>query len=394
MTVLMSRSPSGFDPFVLAADRYELYADWRRHHPLFYSERFDVWVVVRFADLQAISRDWPTFSHAHGVDFDGTDRIMFGRGDFLQQDPPHHRVLRDLVKQWFTPKAMSDLECFVRSTVRELIDGLAARNEAELLADFAKPIPLIVFGQLLGLPREDLARIERWTEQMMWRQPGEAAIPSSSVDAAMEVRDYLAHHADAKAEAPSKDILSDLAQARAAGMIDHEELVGLATLLFAAGAATTYGLISNALLILAEHPDQRSELIADPACVPRAVEEVVRCESPLQHSFRTTTADVELHGQTIPSGSRVLLLFGAANRDEERWIDAERFDIKRDPLRNLGFGEGIHHCLGAPLARLEAKVALEEFLPAFPRYEVVSAEGSIGLSTQPTKGSIHVALSP
>jgi cytochrome P450 len=228
---------------------------------------------------------------------------------------------------------------------------------------------------------------------MMWRVPGEAEIPESTVQAAMDVRAYLAHQAALKVDSPGQDILSDLVRARSAKAVDEEELVGLSTLLFAAGAATTFGLISNALLILAEYPDQRAELIADPSRVPAAVEEVVRWESPLQHSFRTTTSDVELHGHLIPSGSRVLLLFGAANRDEERWMDAERFDVGREPLRNLGFGEGIHHCLGAPLARLEAKIALEEFLPAFPHYEVVSAEGSVGLSTQPTKQAIHVRLS-
>jgi cytochrome P450 len=320
------------------------------------------------------------------------DKVMFGRGDFLEQDPPRHRELRDLVKRWFTTQAMAELEPFVHATVTALIAEIRDATESELLSAFAKPIPLIVFSHLLGLPRNDVDTFERWTDAMLVRVPGEPGIPAEALAAARQVRSYLAGQAKAKATMAGRDILSDIVRAQAHGILDADEVVGMATLLFTAGTATTFGLISNALALLAEHPNQRAALVEDPRLIPAAVEEVIRFESPLQHSFRTTTKSVELSGHAIPSGSRVLLLFGAANRDESRWDDPDRFDIHRPALRNLGFGDGVHHCLGAPLARLEARIAIEEFLAAFSSYVLLGAEGSVGLSTHPTRKAVRVRL--
>jgi hypothetical protein len=392
-----SRSPASpmrrfFNPYLLTPDRYEVYAEFRRDAPLFYCEEFDVWVVARYSDVQAITRDWETFSHASGVDLDGMDLLMFGAGDFLEQDPPLHRTLRDVVKRRFTPKAIGELEDFIRLTVRDLIAELGPRGEVELLGDFARPIPLIVVAQTMGLPREDMPEFERWVLEIFHRVPGEPEIPQSALATAAEVRSYLAEHLRVKAKAPGDDILSDIARAEVDGILTGEEAVGMAMLMFTAGAATTFGLISNSLLLLAQHPDQRAALIADPTLIPRAVEEVLRFESPLQHSFRTTTREVEMHGQLIPEGQRVLMLFGSANRDEERWADPDRFDVEREQLRHLAFGEGIHHCLGAPLARPEARIALEEFLPAFPDYRIDETDGELGLSTHPTRHAIQAVL--
>lgn len=381
-----------YNPYVLAPDRYATYAEFRRDAPLFYSEEFDVWVVARYSDVQEITRDWETFSHAGGVDLDGMDLVMFGPGDFLEQDPPSHRALRDVVKRRFTPKAIGELDDFIRQTARELIDEMRTHGRAELLSDFSRPIPLTVVSRMMGLPRDDVPRFERWVLDIFHRIPGEPEIPESALATATEVRQYLAEQLRAKAAAPGDDVLSDIAAARADGRLTEEEAVGMAMLLFTAGAATTFGLISNALLLLAQHPDQRAALLEDPSLIPAAVEEVLRFESPLQHSFRTTTRDVELHDELIPEGSRVLLLFGSANRDESRWSDPDQFDVHREALRHLAFGEGIHHCLGAPLARPEARIALEEFLPAFPDYQVEDVDGGLGLSTHPTRESIHALL--
>ncbi len=351
-----------------------------------------MWVLSRFDDVQAVARNWETFSHAHGVDFDGMDRLMLGRGDFLETDPPRHSELRKIVQRRFSPKALKNLEGVVRDTVRALLRPMRAGGEVELLREFVKPLPLIVFSDLMGVPQEDVAQFEAWNEAIFQRRADEPDIPQLALDAANEMRTYFASYADAQRYDVQETLLGDIVAAHAAGVLDEEELVGITALLFVAGAATTWGLISNALLLLEEHAEQRHRLANDLDSIPAATEEVLRFESPLQHSFRTTTRDVEIHGAEIRAGSRVLLLFGSANRDERRWEAPEKFDIYRQPLRNLAFGEGIHHCLGAPLARMEARVAIEEFLVAFPNYEVLAAQGSIGLATHSTKGAIRARL--
>jgi len=267
---------------------------------------------------------------------------------------------------------------------------LYRHSQVELLREFVKPFPLIVFSDLMGVPQEDVAQFEAWNEAIFQRWADEPDSPQLALDAANEMRTYFANQADARRHHTAEEtLLGDIVAAHAAGVLDEEELVGITALLFVAGGATTWGLISNALLLFEEHPEQRYRLAHDLDNVPAAIEEVLRSESPLQHSFRTTTRDVEIHGAEIRAGSRVLLLFGSANRDERRWEAPEKFDVYRQPLRNLAFGEGIYHCLGAPLARMEARVAIEEFLVAFPNYEVLAAEGSIGLATHSTKGAIR-----
>ena len=277
---------------------------------------------------------------------------MLGRGDFLETDPPRHSELRKIVSARFSPKALKNLEAFARNTVRELMRPMRTDGEVELLREFVKPFPLLVFSHLMGVPWDDVGQFEAWNDAIFQRSPGDPAIPPVALNAANEMRAYFASQADAKRLPSEEALLSDIVGARAAGLIDDEELVGISALLFVAGAATTWGLISNALLLLEQHPEQRRRLAKDLDDVPAAIEEVLRFESPLQHSFRTTTRDAEIHGAEIRAGSRVLLLFGSANRDERRWIAPEKLDVYRQPLRNLAFGEGIHHCLGAPLARV------------------------------------------
>jgi cytochrome P450 len=379
-----------YNPFDPPSDPYPLYRELRRHHPVAYNVRHGVWLVSRFAHVQQVTRDWQTFSHTSGVDLDGTDVTFFGAGDFLETDPPAHTRLRAALRDWFRPPRIAELEERIRDLCDELAHALVERGEGELLRDYARPIPLRIGAELLGLPLEEFARIERLTLDMMYREPIDA-LPERALAAAHEVRAWVEAIGRERRLQPRPDMLGDAASAVGAGAITESELVGMCTLMFAAIAATTYSLISNTILALSMYPDQRRHAVCDPAA---AVEEVLRWQTPLQHTFRTVTVPTALGGQEIPTGSKVLLLFGAANRDEARWPDGEVFEIRREPKRHLAFGEGIHHCLGAPLARLEARVALESFLAAIREYRVTEVGEQVSIPTHMTRSAIEVSCRP
>jgi cytochrome P450 len=210
---------------------------------------------------------------------------------------------------------------------------------------------------------------------------GQPELPLSGLEAGSEIRSYLATAGKEHRRRPRDDLLTDIVHAQRSGILEEEESVGMATLLFAAGTSTTISLISNVLLARERHPDQRSFLVGDLSEVPAALEESLRWQSQLQHAFRTATEPVELHGEEIEEGSRVLLLFGAATRDERRCRDPDRFAIRREPKRHIASGEGMHHCLGAPLARVEARVAVEAFLGSFPSYEILEVGEPVDVPT-------------
>jgi cytochrome P450 len=359
-----------FDPFSYEVhlDPYPTYAALRASAPAYYNEERDVWALSRFADVQAAARDWRTFSNAEGVNLDAVGEV-YGEGNFLDADPPWHDQLRDVVRGWFTPKGIAALEPFVRARAVAFVDALRERGDVDLATELCWTLPVQTIGHVIGLPTADLDAHRAWAQAVLERDPGSSAAPSRALDAVEELRSYLGDLLEERRGLPAGDLLTTVAQARVAGRpLSQADCVAMLLLLFVAGTETTASFLGNSFLLLARFPEQRAKL-AETSLIPAAVEELLRFEAPIQHLARTTTRSVELHGRSMPAGARVLLLYASANRDERRYPHADVLDIDRAPRRHLSFGEGIHHCLGAPLARLESRVALEVLLPVLGDYQ-------------------------
>jgi cytochrome P450 len=354
-----------FDPLMGGTDDnpYPLYEWLREEHPVHYDPSLHFYALSRYDDVQTVSRDWRCFSSADGIDIDGTGDY-FGP-NFVNCDPPRHRVVRGLVQHRFSPIAVRQaLEPIVRAEVDRLVDSFAERSEVDLGHELCWPLPFAVSCRMLGFPPEDEDFLRGASERFEQRHPGDITPPAAAENAAAELRDYVSALAASRRRHPRDDLVSLLATAEHDGRpLPHAEVVGNAFALFNAGTQTTACLLSTAIVELLDRPDLCAWLVTRPDRVPPAVEEFLRFHSPIQHFRRTSTDDVVLHGTEIPAGSTVLLLYGAANRDPRAWTDPERLDLEREPHRHLAFGDGIHHCIGAPIARLEACIALAAILP-------------------------------
>jgi hypothetical protein len=306
-------------------------------------------------------------------------------------DPPRHDELRRIVRDRFVPKAIASLEHASHERVQSIGCRIQGRGTGDLAAELARPLPLRMVGMLLGFPPSDDAQLGDWFGAMVQRVPGTDTIPDQAHDAADAMRAYIDRAAGERLVHPSDDVLGGLVAAEARGELSAQERTGICVLLFLAGISTAAGLISTSLYLLAGSPKQRSALVRCPSLARSAVEELLRFVSPVQALARTTTRPVEIHGETVPTGARVLLVYGAANRDPRRFAAPDRLDVERDPARNLGFGEGIHFCLGAHLARLQTRVVLETLLPLMPNYSVcgpirwMATPGDRGLEALPVE---------
>jgi cytochrome P450 len=372
----MSTAQVAYDPFSAAMHRdpFPTYRWLRDHAPAYYNPDRDLWAISRHDDVIAVTNDWTTFSNAEGADTDDLGGHFAAPGNFLDSDPEEHDVLRAVVHKPFTPRQMrTRMEPVVQSAVDDLIGELAERDEADFAQELAWLLPARVIADLLGLPDGDLPLLRQWGEDVTRRIPDDPEPPPLALEALADIRAYLVDQIAERRRAPREDLLSVIANASVGETEESigEAAMGMATLMIVAGIETTASLIGNALFLLAEHPDQRAWLTEHPEAIPSALEEILRFESPVQHLRRVTTRDVEMHGAKVPAGARVVVLYGSANRDERRYPQAGLFDIRREQKRNLAFGNGIHHCLGAPLARLEGTVVLEKILREFPAYEIV-----------------------
>ena len=361
-----------FDPFSAEAiaDPYPLYRRLRDETPLYRNEERGFWAVSRHADVMAVSRDWERFTVRFGVDIDNVGDVL-GEGFFLAQDPPVHGRMRDVVKSAFALRTVTErLEPGIRAEVEAIVADLAAREDADLAAELAWTLPARAMAVLLGYPREDADHLRDLAMDFMTRDVGSAVPPPVSDRAGLALMEYFTDAIGAAARGAGDGLLSTMATARIDGEPLGDAAVGMALLIFVGGFENVACMITNALLALARHPDQRAWLAAHPQAIPAALEETLRYDAAQQNFKRTTTCDVELHGQTIPAGEPVFLLYGSGNRDERVFDEPDRFDVHRRGGRHLGFGDGIHHCLGAPMARLEGRLVLEAVLREMPGYEI------------------------
>jgi cytochrome P450 len=360
-----------YDPFSRAAfdDPYPIYQELREHAPLAYNEQRGFWALSRFADVQAALRNREALSNAAGNDIDRTGQ-MYGKGNFLDSDPPAHGALRGLVHRHFTPASIREWTDSVQETVAELLDTCLERGSTDLAADFAWPVHLRIAGDLFGIPREDLGQIWNWFSRSMRRTVGEPAIPDDAQAANDRLKEYLATLVQDRRDRPRDDLLSVIANSTLDGKRVGEEAVGLTVVLFTSAIDTPSAFLSNAMCLLAGAPAQRALLRADPSLVSAAIEELLRYESPAQNVARLVREPYETHGQVLEPGSWLVLILASANRDERRFPSPDRLDFSRDTPRTLAFGEGIHFCIGAPLARLTARAAVEGILERVDEMEL------------------------
>jgi cytochrome P450 len=370
-----------FDPYsdTYFNDPYDLYRRMRDDAPVLHNEKIGFYAISRWADVVEAEKNWQTYSSAYGIELDSLTRgeIIHEYESLIMMDPPKHDRLRGLVSRVFTPRAIAALEPMVRQVIIEYLDALDGRDEVDLLSDFAAYFPVEVISRMLGIPAERRQQVRIWLDQVLTREVGQTDRSEANSAASVKMGTYFYELAAEKRAHPADDMLSRLTQVTTTDEdgkevgLDDVAIAGFGTLIGGAGAETVTKLIGNAVVEFARNPDQWQLVLDDPSSIPGAFEELLRYLPPSQFQGRMTTHDVELHGVTIPKLSPVLLMTGAATRDERQFTDPGRFDITRPSALSLGFGHGIHSCLGAALARMESRIAIEELAKRYPRYEVI-----------------------
>jgi len=365
-----------YDPydFGIDDDPYPLWHRMRDEAPLYYNERYDFFALSRFVDVEAASVDWRTYSSARGSLL---EMIRSGfpnpPGLFIGEDPPEHEMHRNLLSRAVSPRRVAVLEERIRELCAEYLDPLVGRDRFDLVADFAAFLPMRVIGELVGIPEEYQVGLRDDLDETARLETGDAPEEMALLSFGDPYRPFL----EFRRNHPADDFITTLLDVRFTDVVTgeerglaDEEILNYVGMLYAAGNETTARLIGWMGKVLADHPEQRAELVADRSLVPNAVEETLRYEAPSPIQARTLTRDVELYGQSVPAESIVTLLTAAANRDERKFENADAFDIHREIDHHVTFGYGVHYCFGAALARLEGRIALEEMLNRFPTWEV------------------------
>ena len=362
----------GYDPWApdVIADPYPSYQRLRDETPCYHEPEHDIWVLSRYDDVMAAARAHDRLSSADGVLFARMPLPMM-----LTIDPPDHTRLRRLVTRDFTPRAIEAWRPLVERTVDEIVTPLF-EGTPEFMASVAFPLPVVVIADVLGIPRDDHPQFKRWSDDIVkgfGLTTPDPALANTVIDAILAVKTYLTALIDERRRHPSDDLLSRLAQPADEGKLTDEELFWFCLLLLVAGNETTTNLLGNMLLAFVEHPEQWQVVHERRELIPAAVEEALRFDSPIQGLFRTAATRYMVAGVEIPVGARVLLLYGAANRDASRFERADEFLVERNPADHLAFGSGIHLCLGAHLARLEGAAVLRALLERARGVELAGA---------------------
>ena len=364
-----------YDPydFEIDADPYPIWARLREEQPLYHNERYDFYALSRFADVERGLVDWRTYSSAKGTLLEIIKSGMeIPPGSIIFEDPPNHDLHRGLLSRVFTPRKMNAIEPKVREFCARSLDPLVGAGGFDFIRDLGAQMPMRTIGMLLGIPEHDQEALRDRIDDGLRLEEGTMPEVDYVNDQAGAFADYI----DWRAEHPSDDLMTELLQAEYTDTegvlrrLTRDEVLGYVNLIAAAGNETTTRLIGWTGKVLADHPDQRRQLVEDRSLVPNAIEELLRFEPPSPVQARSVTRDVEHYGRVVPAGSAMLLLNAAANRDERKFPDGERFDVRRSIDHHLSFGYGLHFCLGAALARLEGRVALDEVLARFPAWEV------------------------
>lgn len=366
-----------YNPFArdTQTNPYPVYQWLRDEAPVYHNEEIGFWALSRFDDVLAAHLDHATFLSGHGVTIEGYDQ---GIDNLISRDEPSHGWHRKLVSRLFTPRAIAELEPKVRDIAAGVLDGARDRGEIDIVAEFSTHLPMMVIAEMLGLPMETREQLRHYCDAILDRTDADEQgnVTDETRSAMAQVMVLLMQIVDDKARDLGDDIASLLLTARVRDddgnevALTREQVAARLLELTVAGHETTAKLIANGVVALDWYPDQRAELIADPSLIPNAVEEMLRWDPPSHYQGRFVEQDVTLHGVTIPADSRVILVTGAANHDERVFDDPEYFDIHREIERHVGFGFGIHLCIGAALARLETRIAFEELLKRYPHYEL------------------------
>jgi cytochrome P450 family 142 subfamily A polypeptide 1 len=352
------------------AERHAAYAWMRQHEPVYHDKANGLWGIASYDAVYEAERDASRFSNAGGIRPDTPALPMM-----IDMDDPAHNKRRKLVSRGFTPRRVAALEPRIRETCDEILDAVCERGECDFVLDIAAPLPMIVIGDLLGVRPEDRDKLLHWSDTMVSAQGGNATM-DMFLAAAQASEEYKAYAMDVIArrrEEPTDDLMSVLVHAEVDGdRLDDEELNFESLLILVGGDETTRHVLSGGMYELLRHPEQLQLLRDDPSRVPTAVEEMLRWVSPIKNMCRTIVSDISWRGADLPAGNKVMLLYEAANFDEQHFDDPERFDVSRTPNEHLAFGSGTHFCLGASLARLELRVMVERMLERLPDLQLIT----------------------
>lgn len=372
-----------FDPFSreFFESPDEVYRWLREEAPVYHNPDIGFWAVSRYHDCVEVHRDVAAFTSTHGLTIDQLTSSEFGEmtglmNSMIMMDPPMHDRMRKLVSRAFTPRRIADWGPVVDEVIASVLDGLEGRDGFDVVKDFSGPFPVEVICAIVGIPAPDRQQIRHWTDSLLEREVGNPFPTAAGIEAAMASSAYYLELVADKRRHPSDDMIGHLVEAeveREDGTVDHlsdSEIAGFISLLAAAGSETVTKLVGNAALIFTDNPDELARVKADPSLTGGAVEELLRYRPPSQYQGRFCVQDRTYHEVTIPAGSPVLVVTGAATRDPRAYDDPDRFDIQREGPLGITFGHGIHYCIGAHLARLESRVAIDEMYRRWPDLEV------------------------
>ncbi|HTQ19904.1 cytochrome P450 [Mycobacterium sp.] len=375
----MTKSKVVFDPFSreFFNGAWDIYRRMQDEAPVYYSEEYDFYALTRHDDVAAGLKDFETYSSSYGIDLSMVRSGQKPPQSIIFMDPPDHRHMRSLLNKVFTPRAIQSQREMVIAKIDKYL-GAADPDSFDVVRDLSGPFPVEVITTMLGVPEEQAQQVRHWIDVSLTREPGQVEVGEEGMQANINTAMLYYELVKQRRQERREDLFSKLIDAeieREDGQktkLDDLEITGFATLLGGAGAETVTKLVGNAPVVFARFPGEWQKLLDDRSKIPAAVEELLRFEAPSQYQVRRSMKDVHLHGVTIPAGKPVFLINGAANRDPDAWTDPDKFDIDRDrsEAQNMGFGYGIHSCLGAALARMETAIALDMLLDFMPRYEV------------------------